>query len=421
MSRSALCPRAPPGVLSVFGMKPPRGENYFKKTLVALPMSKLILFGGKGGVGKTTTSAATAIWAADRGFKTLIVSSDPAHSTSDSFEQEIGREPTPIKGVEGLYAMEINPEIELKEFMPDFSTGLERPLKLMGIDDLEVSPDDLLFPGLDEALAFDKLLSYVESPEFDLIIFDTAPTGHTLRFLSLPELLDSWLMKMLKFRVQISRLKNLITGKKDTTLKDMQKLKKRVEHIRRVLTEEGITMFNLVLIPEQMAVMETRRALKKLQEYRIPVRGMIVNNIFPEDTDCKFCRARRKVQNKYIEQVKVLGEENGIEVALLPIFEEEVKGIEMLKKVAGVLYDKEQLHLNLSRTLDIKKEGNKLNISIYLPSAIAGDIDLRADGNILILDINGMLNQISLPENIDDRPISARFEENVLHVNVDMG
>ena len=317
--------------------------------------------------------------------------------------------------------MEINPEIELREFMPDFSTGLERPLKLMGIDDLEVSPDDLLFPGLDEALAFDKLLSYVESPEFDLIIFDTAPTGHTLRFLSLPELLDSWLMKMLKFRVQISRLKNLITGKKDTTLEDMQKLKKRVEHIRRVLTEEGITMFNLVLIPEQMAVMETRRALKKLQEYRIPVRGMIVNNIFPEDTDCKFCRARRKVQNKYIEQVKVLGEENGIEVALLPIFEEEVKGIEMLKKVGGVLYDKEQLHLNLSRTLDIKKEDNKLNISIYLPSAIAGDIDLRADGNILILDINGMLNQISLPENIDDRPISARFEENVLHVTVDNG
>lgn len=384
-------------------------------------MSKLILFGGKGGVGKTTTSAATAIWAAEKGFRTLIVSSDPAHSTSDSFEQEIKREPTPIKGVEGLYAMEINPGEELEEFMPDLSTGLERPLKLMGIDELEISPDELLFPGLDEALAFDKLLSYVESPDFDLIIFDTAPTGHTLRFLSLPELLDSWLAKMLKFRLQISRLKNLITGKKDNTLEDMQKLKKRVEHIRRVLTEEGITMFNFVLIPEQMAVMETKRALEKLREYRIPVQGMIVNNIFPDESDCRFCQARRKVQDKYIEQVKEMGRENGIEVALVPIFEEEVKGLEMLRKVAGVLYDREQLHLNLSRTLEIKEEDHKLLVSIYLPSAIAKDIDLRADGNTLIVDINGILNRISLPANIDDRPISARFEKNVLYVTVDMG
>lgn len=384
-------------------------------------MSKLILFGGKGGVGKTTTSAATAIWAADKGIRTLIVSSDPAHSTSDSFEQEIGKEPTPITGVKGLYAMEINPGEELQDFMPDLSTGLERPLKLMGIDEIDISPDELLFPGLDEALAFDKLLSYVESPSYDLVIFDTAPTGHTLRFLSLPELLDSWLAKMLKFRLQISRLKNLITGKKDSSLEDMQKLKKRVEHIRRVLVDKNISSFNFVLIPEQMAVMETKRALAKLQEYHIPIQGIIVNHIFPEETDCRFCQARRKVQNKYIEQIKELGMEHGIEVALLPIFEEEVKGVEMLRKVASVLYDHEQIHLNLSRTMNIWRENNKLMVSLHLPSTIAEDIDLRADGSTLLLDINGITNRVSLPVNIDNKAISAEFDKDVLYVTVEMG
>ena len=395
-------------------------ENYFKKTPLARSMSKLILFGGKGGVGKTTVSAATSIWAADHGFKTLVVSSDPAHSTSDSFEQEIGKEPTPIKGVEGLYAMEINPEEELEAFLPDFHTSLERPLKLMGMQELEFTRGDLLFPGLDEALAFDKLLSYVESPYYDLIIFDTAPTGHTLRFLSLPGLLDSWLVKVLKFRIQIARLKNIITGKKDTTLEDIKKLKNRVEHVRRVLKNEDITSFNIVTIPEQMGIMESKRALEQIKRFEIPVHGMIVNHIFPEHSDCRFCTARRRVQNKYIEQAEILCRENGIELALLTIFEEEVKGIEMLRNVGRELYGEEQIHLHLTQTMNIERLKESIEVTIHLPSTISKEIDLRSDGYDLILDINGIVNRITLIEFIEDRPISARFEEDKLCITVDM-
>ena len=394
-------------------------ENYFIIALIAWPMSKLMLFGGKGGVGKTTTSAATAVWAAEHGFKTLIVSSDPAHSTSDSFEQEIGREPTPINGVEGLHAMEINPEEELVEFLPDLTETLERPMKLMGIDDLDLSQEDLLFPGLDEALAFDKLLTYVESPYYDLIVFDTAPTGHTLRFLSLPELLDSWLLKVLKFRIQIARVKNIITGKKDTTLEDIKQFKLRVEHVRRVLANEQITSFNIVTIPEQMGIMESKRALHQIREYEIPVTGIIVNHIFPEESDCGFCRARRKIQNKYIAQAKDMAEENNIQLALLTIMAEEVKGVEMLRRIGGKLYSEGQFKLDLFQTMNIKELADRIEVHIHLPSAKSKEIDLRTDNCDLILDINGMVNRITMPTCIEDFPISAKFDEDILIITID--
>ena len=381
-------------------------------------MSKLILFGGKGGVGKTTTSAATAIWAAEHGYTTLIVSSDPAHSTSDSFEQEIGREPTPIKGVNGLYALEINPQEELADAMPDFNLTLERPLKLMGIEDLNMTQDDLLFPGLDEALAFDKLLTYVESPFYDLIVFDTAPTGHTLRFLSLPELLDSWLVKMLKFRVQLSRIKNIITGRKDSTLDDMKKFKNRVEHVRRVLKNKEVTSFNIVTIPEQMGIMESRRALTQIEEYEIPVQSIIVNHIFPEDSDCGFCRARRKVQDKYIAMAEELAKEKGIELGLLTIFKDEVKGVEMLRHVGKELYGKEQIHLTLSKTMTIDESEDRIEIHIKLPAAFSKQIDLRTDDRTLILDLNGMVSHIPLSRCIEDLPIKAKFEEDSLNITI---
>lgn len=383
-------------------------------------MSTLILFGGKGGVGKTTTSAATAVWAADHGYRTLIVSSDPAHSTSDSFEQEIGREPTPIAGVPNLDAMEINPGHELTDFLPEFTASMERPLKLMGIEDLEVTQDDLLFPGLDEALAFDKLLTYVESPYYDLVVFDTAPTGHTLRFLSLPELLDSWLVKVLKFRVQLARVKNIITGKKDTSLEDMQKLKKRVEHVRRVLRNRSITSFNIVTIPEQMGIMESRRALDQIEEYGIPVQAIIVNHIFPETSDCAFCRSRRRVQNPYIDRARELAEEKDIQLALLTILEEEVKGVRMLRAIGEELYGKGQLALNLSRTMEIHELEDRIEITLHLPSTVSPDIDLRSDGETLTMDINGMISTIRLSRCIEDLPIKAKFAGDTLNITIDL-
>ena len=169
-------------------------------------MARLLLFGGKGGVGKTTTSAATAVWLADSGLRVLLVSSDPAHSTSDSLGVELGSEPSEVAGVKGLFGLEMDPESKISSILPkmgEMMNGMNGKGGLGGLGGLsmmldpnakeemesvrdEVKTSDMVIPGLDEALAFDELLRHVEDPSWDVIVFDTAPTGHTLRILIAP-------------------------------------------------------------------------------------------------------------------------------------------------------------------------------------------------------------------------------------------
>ena len=164
-------------------------------------MARLLLFGGKGGVGKTTTSSATAVWLADSGLRVLLVSSDPAHSTSDSLGVDIGSKVTPIEGVDGLWGLEMDPEAKISSLLPKVGSAMEKmnssgalgglsmmldPKAKEEFKDIkgEIKTSDMVIPGLDEAMAFDELLQHVEDPNWDVIVFDTAPTGHTLRFLS---------------------------------------------------------------------------------------------------------------------------------------------------------------------------------------------------------------------------------------------
>ncbi len=189
-------------------------------------MARLMLFGGKGGVGKTTSSAATAIWLADSGYRVLLVSSDPAHSTSDSLEYELGSEPTPVEGVDNLWGLELDPAERMSELLPKLSAALEKGLggnagNLLGQQASEgiaqemsgLNSTDLLLPGLDEALAFDKLLSFAQDPRFDALVFDTAPTGHTLRFLGLPEIIDSWAGRIIRIARLTGGIRSILMGR----------------------------------------------------------------------------------------------------------------------------------------------------------------------------------------------------------------
>jgi arsenite/tail-anchored protein-transporting ATPase len=175
-------------------------------------------------------------------------------------------------------------------------------LRSLGIsEDLELSGDDMIFPGLDEALAFDFLLKAVESQEYDVVIFDTAPTGHTLRFLSLPRLTDRWITKMIRFRDHFAKLKSFFRQKKDTSLDILDQFKKRAEHIQRFLVNEKFTSFYLVVIPEMPAVEESGRAKAILERYGIPVKGAVINNIVPENAECSLCQSRRRNQSRHLK------------------------------------------------------------------------------------------------------------------------
>ena len=267
-------------------------------------MARLLLFGGKGGVGKTTTSTATAIHLADCGLRVLLVSSDPAHSTSDSLGVEIGTEPTQINGVEGLYGLEMDPESKLSTLLPKLGNmvdGMNSGGGLGGLGGLgmmldpsakqefneiksDVKTSDMILPGLDEALAFDELLKHVEDPNWDVIVFDTAPTGHTLRFLSLPEIIESWSGRLIKLMRVSGGIRSMLFGRKESEemKQELERFRNRVLHVRRVLSDPQLTSFTLVTIPEKMGVNETVRAYNSLIEYKLPVSSCIVNRVTPE-------------------------------------------------------------------------------------------------------------------------------------------
>jgi arsenite-transporting ATPase len=302
-----------------------------------------VFIGGKGGVGKTTISAATALWCARQGQKTLIISTDPAHSLTDSFEKNIGHNPTPI--AENLEALEIDPEIA----MQDYQAKMKEQQALNPGMDMGMMQDQMdmasMSPGIDEAAAFDKFLQYMMTDEYDMVIFDTAPTGHTLRFLSFPEMMDSWVGKMIKVRRQIGSMakafKNIMPfmgdeDEEDKAMEDLEATKKQIREARGIMADPERTTFKTVVIPEEMSIYESERAVEALHKFNINTDGVIVNQIQPEEADCDFCKARRQIQE---QRLKTIQEKFGDQViAEIPLMSHEVKGMDQLKEIGNILY-----------------------------------------------------------------------------------
>jgi len=318
---------------------------------------KMIMFWGKGGVGKTSCAVSSAIWTAEHGRNTLIISTDPAHSLGDSLGIELPPGvPTPIKDIDNLTALEINPKVNMAEF-----NGLTNinPLKEMGmggimenmpllgdVEDFSASNP----PGIDEALAFGKILEFIETEhDYDLVVFDTAPTGHTLRFLSLPETLSSWIGKLIKMRLKLGNmfgaLKRFFTRdekKGDNSLEVLEKLNDAILNAREDLIDPTKNSFVIVMIPEEMAILETGRLLDELIKYNIPVSNIVVNQLYQDTTElCDFCKSRREMQQRNLIKIRDTFKEklhkNLIEV---PLFKEEVREYDKLLEMGEFLINK---------------------------------------------------------------------------------
>ena len=276
---------------------------------------QFIMFGGKGGVGKTSMSAATALRFAEEYAKKrpqekiLIFTTDPAPSLADSFGQKIGNEPTAIKGVENLFAMEIDAKKVLEEFRKEYGKDildiLQQGTYLEDKETEEIFSLDI--PGLDEVMGLKKITDFMGSNEYGLYIVDTAPTGHTLRLLSLPELLDDWIKFLAslrwKYHTIVRQFAREAKNRVENADKFLLEMKKTVKKVRELLQDETRTEFIVVTIAESMGVSETEDLIQSLKEFHIPSRHIIINNIFPAD-GCDFVKARRKLQDKYIHEIK---------------------------------------------------------------------------------------------------------------------
>lgn len=290
---------------------------------------KWIWVGGKGGVGKTTCSSSLAVQLAAARPSVLIISTDPAHNLSDAFRQKFTKTPTLVEGFSNLYAMEVDPTPDTADF-----------------EAMEWAQDGFLtelagsIPGIDEAMSFAEVLKQVQSMDYSVIVFDTAPTGHTLRLLNFPTLLEKGLGKLMQLKGtvgsmvgQVSRMMGMPEAG-DATDMLVGKLEGMLDVVRKVndqFKDPSQTTFVGVCIPEFLSLYETERLVQELARYEIDVRNIVINQlVFPEAAaGSRLLEARVRMQQKYLAQFHDLYED--FHLVKLPLLEEEVRGVDALK------------------------------------------------------------------------------------------
>jgi len=314
---------------------------------------KLILFGGKGGVGKTTCALSAGLYLAKDGFKTLVISTDPAHSLSDSLDRKIGDEIKSVESVKNLSVLEINAQKALSEFKVKYENQIE---KIFGTSTyLDKEDSDSIFalpiPGIDEVMGLKTIVDLIEEAEFDKYIVDTAPTGHALRLLTLPGLLNEWIKVLARMRWKYRYMVESFSGKYDPDEGDdfLVEMKRTVKKIEGLLKDQNKCEFIVVTIPEEMAILETERLVNDLNGHEIRVRQLLVNNVldpslregkaYPaglKSRDCCFCRERSDAQKEYIKRIRI--KFRALKTVIMPLQPREVKGIEALNNFKQLLF-----------------------------------------------------------------------------------
>ncbi|KAI9653907.1 MAG: Golgi to ER traffic- protein [Alyxoria varia] len=315
-----------------------------------------IFVGGKGGVGKTTTSCSLAIEMAKARKSVLLISTDPAHNLSDAFNQKFGKDARLVEGFDNLSAMEIDPNGSIQDMLAagengeggDGGGGGGNPLGDMG--GMGSMMQDLAFsiPGVDEAMSFAEVLKHVKSLDFEVIIFDTAPTGHTLRFLQFPTVLEKALEKLSQLSRQFGPMLNSMLGARgglpngqnlDDILAKMENLRETIGEVNTQFKNADMTTFVCVCIAEFLSLYETERMIQELSNYEIDTHSIVVNQLLPPPKEgahgCEHCGARRKMQRKYLEQIDELYDE--FNVVRMPMLVDEVRGKENLEKFSEML------------------------------------------------------------------------------------
>lgn len=286
--------------------------------------SEFIFFSGKGGVGKTSMASATAVYYADQGEKTLIVTTDPASNLADVFDQEIGHRVAKISGIENLWAMEIDADKATAEYKENALAPLR---ELFPEEMLKVFEEQLNSPCTEEMAAFDKFIEFMHNPEFDVVIFDTAPTGHTLRLLELPA---DW-----SRHIEASKEGSGQTCMGPVTM--LEESKAKYDEAIRLMKDRTRTRFVFVVQPEATPIAETKRSAAELEE-KIGIKGteLIINGILPEN-ECidPFFKKRYEMQMKYVKQI---GSEIPLPTKLMYLRERDLRGIPILREVAQELY-----------------------------------------------------------------------------------
>ncbi|MGC8781018.1 MAG: ArsA family ATPase [Anaerolineae bacterium] len=312
------------------------------------PDRRYIMFGGKGGLGKTTFSAATGYWLAKQGYKVLVFSVDPQASLSDIFQRDIfGKGPVEI--MPNLYAQEIDADRRIKEYQQEIR---QKILDMYGMDKV---PDEIenyiqaaaAEPAMEESAIFDEVVDIVVSGKYDYYIYDLVPLGHALYYLSMASVYDQWIDKITALRAEMEEYAKVAAvmqrskeTEEDQILRELQYIKHRINTSSSILTDKQKTAFFFVLIPEEMIIIDTRKAAEMFAKFEVPLAGYIVNRVIPAELAQQdipeYLRHRLEMQKGYLERIKeVFGA--GV-LAQVPEFERDITGLPMIARMADALF-----------------------------------------------------------------------------------
>jgi arsenite/tail-anchored protein-transporting ATPase len=382
---------------------------------------RTILYTGKGGVGKTSVAAATARSIARRGLRTIVLSTDPAHSLSDSLETELGSEPTPIGS--SLWGQEVQAEREMERNWQAVQDWLGSLLSERGVDRI-VAEEMTVPPGLDELFSLLQIKRHRESGQFDAIVVDCAPTGETLRLLSFPDVARWWLEKVFPWERRIvSAARPLAKTFLDIQLPtndvyaEVQRLVLNLIAMNEILRDRERASVRLVMNPERMVVKEAQRTFTYLNLYGYLTDAVVVNRIFPGAAREGYFAAWREVQQ---EQIRLVEQAFApVPVLKAPFFEQEVIGPEMLDRLAAAVFEQRDPHALLYQDLtqELVMEGGTATLSLQVPFTEKAEIELKKVGLELVVRVANHKRNIMLPPALSSyRPREARFEGGALRV-----
>jgi len=319
-----------------------------KEAFLNNPERRYIMFGGKGGLGKTTFSAATAYWLASQGHRVLVFSVDPQASLTDIFQRDIfGKGPVQIMG--NLWAQEIDADHHIKQYQSEIR---QKILDMYGFDSV---PDEIeqyiqaasAEPAMEESAIFDAVVDVVVQGDYDYYIYDLVPLGHALYYLSMAKVYDEWINKithlreeMRQYEEMVSRLKRQKTTEEDQILRELQFIRGRINASSRILTDREKAAFFFVIIPEEMIILDTQKAAGLFAQFDVPLSGYVVNRVVPRELLGQdippYLRNRIEMQDRYLAEInQVFG---GQVRAHVPELERDVTGLPMIERLAGIMY-----------------------------------------------------------------------------------
>jgi arsenite-transporting ATPase len=373
-------------------------------------VTRVLLFTGKGGVGKTTTAAATAVRCADAGLRTVVLSTDPAHSLADAFDVPLGPAVAPI--CEGLWGQQLDAQERMEEGWHEIQGYLREVFSWAGVDGLEAEELSVI-PGLDEIFALSDIKALAESGEWDIVVVDCAPTAETIRFLSLPDILNRYMERLFPVGRRVNKVVGPVLSRvtslpvaDDSVFAATSAFYDRLDGVREILIDPARTSVRLVVNPERIVIAEARRTYTYLSLFGYRVDAVIANRLLPDAVADPWFERWKEL---HLEHLRTIEDSFApLPVLTVELAPEELVGLTALRGFAASVYgDRDPAGLlHEGQPLQITREGGRTTLSLELPFADRDDLELGRRADELLVKVGPYRRAITLPDSLRSRPVT---------------